>query len=103
MTQASEPDKPFHGCPVTGELRPGPLLQRAIAMQGDQPFDSGREPQWRDETPHPLCQVTRGDYPEPRACAAEATTRRCHLGHPANCRWLVESMVANAARSGGTR
>ena len=79
------------------ELLPGPLLQRAIVMQGEKPFDSGTEPVWRDETPHPLCGVTRERYPEPRLCSATMPGMRCHLGHPANCRWLVDSMVAALA------
>jgi hypothetical protein len=81
------------------ELRPGPLLRRAIAMQG-KPFDYGNEPNWRDESPHELCQTMRADYPEPRACSAFANETRCHLGHPANCHWLVDSMVATAAGDG---
>jgi hypothetical protein len=77
-------------------LRPGPLLLRAIAMQRDRPHDPGKEPGWGDLTPRPLCQTTRAEYPEPRTCLAFAEDQICHLGHPANCRWLIESSVAAA-------
>lgn len=84
---------------VDWKLRPGPLLQRAIVMQGGKPFDHGKEPGWRDQSPHQLCQVTREQYPEPRICHALVDDIRCHLGHPANCRWLIDSMLAQEMKS----
>lgn len=79
---------------MTDALRPGPLLQRAIVMQRGKPFDPVKEPVWRDESPHLLCGVTRDQYPASRDCSALTETERCYLGHPANCRWYIESMVA---------
>lgn len=68
-------------------------------MQGGEPFDHGKEPNWRDESPHPLCQVTREQYPEPRTCLAMVDAQHCYLGHPANCRWLIDAMIDTERRA----
>jgi hypothetical protein len=59
-------------------------------MTAPSEFDYGKEPYWSDLTPHPACNVTREQYPDPRPCAYGYDARICHLGHPANCRWLVD-------------
>ena len=60
-----------------------------------EPFDYGREPGWSNPTPHPACKVTVEQYPQPRRCAVDGGL--CRLGHPANCRWLADSLIAERA------
>jgi len=68
-------------------------------------FASWKTPYWADQTPHPLCHVTRDQYPDPRTCAFvhsdpfdDGYVGPCHLGHPANCRAFVNTQMEDERR-----